>query len=336
MGFCHFHFFSRTARKFHQTWSSDCTALVAAVKTILPLGSQEWAKVQDIYNQYVTTNNRTTREIDPHLNEAICPPWIREAKMVDLSFRERAVHNAMLNDENGDVDGVGANISLSGDPENAHQERQESEEVLGTQSHTVVLGNQSPPEHQSTRAPDSAPNAARRVPSTSISPALSSTRPAKHACHNPLQDNLNSFFLSPKDEKSGNENKGFHSSEINRSRDGFNLQLVRLQDKNARMKASLQKAHENLSLAQREITQLSVDKANIQSKLSMELSNMQNKMEVMQLRLKMQHGPNLHMGVGRLIYWGANNLPICDPGAGGMNPPNLASTSFGAGIHHLG
>lgn len=35
--------------------------------------------------------------------EAICPPWIREAKMVDLSFRERAVHNAMLNDENGDV-----------------------------------------------------------------------------------------------------------------------------------------------------------------------------------------------------------------------------------------
>lgn len=102
------------------------------------------------------------------------------------------------------------------------------------------------------------------------------------------------------------------------------------------MKASLQKAHENLSLAQREITQLSVDKANIQSKLSMELSNMQNKMEVMQLRLKMQHGPNLHMGVGRLIYWGANNLPICDPGAGGMNPPNLASTSFGAGIHHLG
>lgn len=52
-------------------------------------------------------------------------------------------------------DGVGANISLSGDPENAHQERQESEEVLGTQSHTVVLGNQSPPEHQSTRAPDS-------------------------------------------------------------------------------------------------------------------------------------------------------------------------------------
>ena len=95
--------------------AADCTALVAAVKKILPLGSQEWSKVQDIYNCYASENHRMTREADPlkikfrnlvdskkPTGETICPPWIREAKLVDLSIRERAFHNALVDQESGD------------------------------------------------------------------------------------------------------------------------------------------------------------------------------------------------------------------------------------------
>ncbi|PLW15586.1 hypothetical protein PCASD_21781 [Puccinia coronata f. sp. avenae] len=44
---------------------SDCEALIAAVKQVLPLGSQEWSKVQDIYNVYARENGRQLQESDP-------------------------------------------------------------------------------------------------------------------------------------------------------------------------------------------------------------------------------------------------------------------------------
>ena len=80
---------------------------------MLPLGSQEWSKVVNIYSQYATENNRITRETDSlkmkfrsladskkPTGEAVCPAWIREAKVVDLMIKERAVHNAMVDSEN--------------------------------------------------------------------------------------------------------------------------------------------------------------------------------------------------------------------------------------------
>ncbi|KNZ45155.1 uncharacterized protein VP01_8433g1 [Puccinia sorghi] len=36
-----------------------------AVKKILPLGSQEWCKVQDLFNQYTANNNHISRDSDP-------------------------------------------------------------------------------------------------------------------------------------------------------------------------------------------------------------------------------------------------------------------------------
>ena len=45
--------------------ASNCTALVAAVKKIFPLGSQEWTKVQDLYNVYAAENNWISHEADP-------------------------------------------------------------------------------------------------------------------------------------------------------------------------------------------------------------------------------------------------------------------------------
>ena len=85
------------------------------MRKILPLGSQEWSKVQDIYNQYATENGCSTREIDPlkikfrnlvdakkPTGETICPPWVREAKMVDILIHERAVLHALVDPENND------------------------------------------------------------------------------------------------------------------------------------------------------------------------------------------------------------------------------------------
>ena len=40
--------------------AADCTALVAAVKHVLPLGSQEWAQVLTKYNNYADLNNQAT------------------------------------------------------------------------------------------------------------------------------------------------------------------------------------------------------------------------------------------------------------------------------------
>ncbi|KNZ51175.1 uncharacterized protein VP01_405g5 [Puccinia sorghi] len=36
---------------------ADCTAILAAFNRILPLGSQEWDQVEEIYNYYATNNN---------------------------------------------------------------------------------------------------------------------------------------------------------------------------------------------------------------------------------------------------------------------------------------
>ncbi|KNZ57967.1 uncharacterized protein VP01_2029g1 [Puccinia sorghi] len=89
--------------------TADCTALVTGVKKILPLGNQEWGNVHDICNQYATKNNYMAQEIDS-LNmkfcdlvdakkppgKSVCPPWIWEAKLVDLLNCKMAVSNAMV------------------------------------------------------------------------------------------------------------------------------------------------------------------------------------------------------------------------------------------------
>ncbi|KNZ54300.1 uncharacterized protein VP01_2985g6 [Puccinia sorghi] len=88
-----------------------------AVKKILPLGSQEWCKVQDLYNQYPANNNHISRNSDPSkikfchstdlkkpTGKVVCPPWIREAKEVDKAIQNWATHNVLIDNE-GDEDG---------------------------------------------------------------------------------------------------------------------------------------------------------------------------------------------------------------------------------------
>jgi hypothetical protein len=53
------------ARGSQGYFHNDCAALVDAVKSFLPLGNQEWARVIDQDNQYATKNGRANRELDP-------------------------------------------------------------------------------------------------------------------------------------------------------------------------------------------------------------------------------------------------------------------------------
>ncbi|OAV92035.1 hypothetical protein PTTG_27759, partial [Puccinia triticina 1-1 BBBD Race 1] len=43
----------------------DSTALVEIVKGILPLGSNEWQKVHELYSDYAARNGRTPRDCEP-------------------------------------------------------------------------------------------------------------------------------------------------------------------------------------------------------------------------------------------------------------------------------
>jgi len=83
--------------------AADCTALVAAVKQVLPLGSQEWALVLTKYNDYADQNNRATRDLDPlkikfralvnhskPTGDPDCPTYVREAKSTQMAIDKRA------------------------------------------------------------------------------------------------------------------------------------------------------------------------------------------------------------------------------------------------------
>ena len=83
--------------------SADCIALVAAVKEILPLGSQDWANVLTRYNEYADANNRVNRDVDPlkikfralvnhskPTGDPDCPSYVREAKATQIAMDKRA------------------------------------------------------------------------------------------------------------------------------------------------------------------------------------------------------------------------------------------------------
>ncbi|EFP90057.1 uncharacterized protein PGTG_15905 [Puccinia graminis f. sp. tritici CRL 75-36-700-3] len=93
---------------------ADCTALVAIVKDVLPLGSNKWDNVHFKYSQYAMANGQTVRDVEPLKT--------KEAKRVNLLIKDRAKNLAFV-DEDGDEEvesddernGVGNPIPLSPD-----------------------------------------------------------------------------------------------------------------------------------------------------------------------------------------------------------------------------
>jgi hypothetical protein len=91
----------------------DCVELVKAVRYFLPLGSQEWAKVQERYNSvYASKNNRAIREPDSIQNKFRAlvnqfkptgNPHIRDAKdtqkLIDNCASVLALNDQDIEDE---------------------------------------------------------------------------------------------------------------------------------------------------------------------------------------------------------------------------------------------
>ena len=83
--------------------AEDCTALFKVVKSVLPLGSQEWGYVLERYNLYATSNNRAIREQDSiklkfqalvkhtkPTGDPDCPSHVREAKLTQKALDNQA------------------------------------------------------------------------------------------------------------------------------------------------------------------------------------------------------------------------------------------------------
>ena len=90
----------------------DCTALVEIVKGILPLGSNDWDRVHELYTNYATQNGRLARDCEPlkskfkslvvskkPTGDPTCPVWIREAKRANFMIKERACNLAIVDED---------------------------------------------------------------------------------------------------------------------------------------------------------------------------------------------------------------------------------------------
>ncbi|EFP76493.1 uncharacterized protein PGTG_02934 [Puccinia graminis f. sp. tritici CRL 75-36-700-3] len=94
---------------------AECMLLVEAVKSVLPLGNQDWRSVADQYNTKVLLLNRPKREADnlkqkfkglaqsqKPTGNATCPEHICEAKRVDALIHEKANECALGSLSSGD------------------------------------------------------------------------------------------------------------------------------------------------------------------------------------------------------------------------------------------
>jgi hypothetical protein len=90
---------------------NDCLALFNFVKHVRPLGSNNWERVHDLYNQYALETKRSPRDADPlktkframvaskkPTGDPDCPIWIREAKRANMMIKDRA-HSIAFVDE---------------------------------------------------------------------------------------------------------------------------------------------------------------------------------------------------------------------------------------------
>ncbi|POV95954.1 hypothetical protein PSTT_15932, partial [Puccinia striiformis] len=134
-------------RRAGQAWGSqgysvaDCEALVDAVKAYLPLGRDEWTHVLNQYNWYATSNDRSSRDLEPlkikfralvnhtkPTGDPDCPTYVREAKYAQRDMDKRA-HVIVCADESDDeANGVRAHVSMSVDSDNPNVD----EESFGT------------------------------------------------------------------------------------------------------------------------------------------------------------------------------------------------------------
>ncbi|EFP89810.2 uncharacterized protein PGTG_15766 [Puccinia graminis f. sp. tritici CRL 75-36-700-3] len=245
---------------------AECMLLVEAVKTVLPLGNQDWLSVADQYNTKVLLLNRPKQEADnlkqkfkglaqsqKPTGNATCPEHICEAKRVNALINEKANECALGSLSSGDErNGVGA-------------------DVLSSDNNDVDM-NESPGTGKLESGQQEGASSARPSPITSVNPR-SRGRPG-----NQLESRLNSFL--DMDARKEQEHKqslaSFYSAQLMEA----NATIRDLQSELARVRGGIQS----------DVVQLQEEK----HRLELENTSLKSKIEVLQLRAEMQ--PNAVWG----------------------------------------
>ncbi|KAH9464993.1 hypothetical protein Pst134EB_004490 [Puccinia striiformis f. sp. tritici] len=120
---------------------TSSTPSTCTTKAYLPLGRDEWTHVLDQYNWYATSNDRSSRDLEPlkikfralvnhtkPTGDPDCPTYVREAKYAQRDMDKRAHVIACADESDDEANGVGAHVSMSVDSDNPNVD----EESFGT------------------------------------------------------------------------------------------------------------------------------------------------------------------------------------------------------------
>ncbi|KAA1116701.1 hypothetical protein PGT21_023193 [Puccinia graminis f. sp. tritici] len=287
--------------------------LVEAVKTVLPLGNQDWLSVADQYNTKVLLLNRPKQEADnlkqkfkglaqsqKPTGNATCPEHICEAKRVNALINEKANECALGSLSSGDErNGVGADV-LSSDnndvdmnesPGTGKLESGQQEGVSTllsgwsqTQSVDQDLGDSPNPSqthlmHRQTAYCSPLVDWAHSQASSARPSPITSVNPrSRGRPGNQLESRLNSFL--DMDARKEQEHKqslaSFYSAQLMEA----NATIRDLQSELARVRGGIQS----------DVVQLQEEK----HRLELENTSLKSKIEVLQLRAEMQ--PNAVWG----------------------------------------
>ncbi|KAH9466259.1 hypothetical protein Pst134EB_001317 [Puccinia striiformis f. sp. tritici] len=124
-----------------QPTPTSSTPSTCTTKAYLPLGRDKWTHVLDQYNRYATSNNRSSRDLEPlkikfralvnhtkPTGDPDCPTYVREAKYAQRDMDKRAHVIACADESDDEANGVGAHVSMSVDSDNPNVD----EESFGT------------------------------------------------------------------------------------------------------------------------------------------------------------------------------------------------------------
>ncbi|POW00893.1 hypothetical protein PSTT_12833 [Puccinia striiformis] len=310
----------------------DCMALVEIVKEVLPLGSNKWEQVHELYNEYARANGRTTRDAGPlktkfkalfnskkPTGNPNCPVHICEAKRANVMINEQAQSLAVVDDKfeeeesDDETNDIGNSAGHTQENEEVGQANEADQGNFGNfLDNPMDIGNDDggdpinnwtcqPNNLQSMSGPirsnqsQPSPGIPSIVAANTASPLPTLTR-NRQSTNSQTQGNLQSSlaaFFDPEARRARDQEAGltqFYAlrlqeststvnclqEEVNRLREGVNLQVIRLQ--------------EDLQQAQNALTQR-----------TSENQDLRHRMEMMQLRMEFQQ--STHYGV-ELLSWG--------------------------------
>ncbi|POW02902.1 hypothetical protein PSTT_11448 [Puccinia striiformis] len=269
---------------------ADCEALVNAVKAYLPLGRDEWTHVLDQYNRYATSNDRSSRDLEPlkikfralvnhtkPTGDPDCPTYVREAKYAQRDMDKRAHVIACADESDDEANGVGAHVSMSVDSDNPNLILWVSQEPVGSSS-------SDPRDTEPPRNP--APGARARASTQSPQGGL--------------ERNLMAYFDPQADVTTRTDQRLEHF-----------LQMC-LQDaraENSRLTREITQLREAETIR---VTQLRDNNSRLQEKISeqkFEIQSLQGKLKLMQVRLDMMSrgNPMFHSQPAPLYHYPLNH-----------------------------